>query len=69
MKHALAVAAGLLSAFSLSVAQAAEANYPSRPIRFIVPFAPGGPSDVLSRMAGIKLTDSASSRYECTCGG
>ncbi len=37
---------------------AAEANYPNRSIRFIVPFAPGGPSDVLSRLVGQKLAES-----------
>ena len=36
----------------------AVANYPSRPIRFIVPFVAGGPSDVLSRLLGQKLTES-----------
>ena len=57
MNHAAAVVAGLLCAYTVSGTQAAESNYPNRPIRFIVPFAPGGPSDVLSRMVGMKLTD------------
>lgn len=35
----------------------AAATYPDRPIRFIVPFVPGGPSDVLSRLLGQKLTE------------
>src|SRR5262249_9160995 len=33
------------------------ADYPSRPIRFIVPFVAGGPSDVLSRMLGQKMSE------------
>ena len=57
MNHAAAVVAGLLCAYAVSGTQAAESNYPNRSIRFIVPFAPGGPSDVLSRMVGMKLTD------------
>jgi tripartite-type tricarboxylate transporter receptor subunit TctC len=31
--------------------------YPVKPIRVIVPFAPGGPNDLLARMAGQKITE------------
>src|SRR4051812_23182317 len=31
--------------------------YPSKPIRIIVPFSPGGAGDTLMRFAGQKLTD------------
>jgi tripartite-type tricarboxylate transporter receptor subunit TctC len=36
----------------------AAKDYPNRPIRFIAPFVPGGPSDTLSRYLGLKLTES-----------
>ena len=39
-------------------AQDAAASYPNRPIRFIAPFVAGGPSDLLSRLLGQKLTES-----------
>ena len=32
-------------------------DYPNKPIRYIVPFPPGGSNDVLSRYLGTKLTD------------
>lgn len=36
----------------------AQSNYPARPIRIIVPFAPGGSADTLSRLLGQELTKS-----------
>src|SRR3974377_2283278 len=36
---------------------AAEDAYPSRPIRLIVPFPPGGPTDVMGRLISQALSD------------
>jgi tripartite-type tricarboxylate transporter receptor subunit TctC len=33
-------------------------NYPTKPIRFIVGFAPGGPNDIVARITSQKLTES-----------
>ena len=36
----------------------AQDNYPARPVRFVVPYPPGGSSDVLARVLAQKLTES-----------
>jgi tripartite-type tricarboxylate transporter receptor subunit TctC len=39
-------------------AQGASSAYPTKPIRFVVPFPPGGPLDIMARGIGQKLTES-----------
>ncbi len=48
----------LLGAALLSVAALAQDAYPSRPIRVIVPFPPGGGSDMIARTVAARLGES-----------
>ena len=51
------VAAGLLAAASQPFAALANDAWPSKPVRFIVPFPPGGPVDTTARAASVKLSE------------
>jgi tripartite-type tricarboxylate transporter receptor subunit TctC len=53
------LAACLLSAAGLHAAQAQSATaYPSKPIRIIVGYTPGGANDILARLLGQKMAES-----------
>jgi tripartite-type tricarboxylate transporter receptor subunit TctC len=54
--HALCALVLGLGATPLALAQKAAPDYPSRPIRVIVPFVAGGPMDVIGRLVGQKIT-------------
>jgi tripartite-type tricarboxylate transporter receptor subunit TctC len=49
-----AMGVAIAAAPGLSVAQQ---SYPTKPIRFLVPFTPGGTSDVLTRMISQKMSE------------
>jgi tripartite-type tricarboxylate transporter receptor subunit TctC len=53
----LKLALALALTISTTHALAQTANYPTRPVRLIIPFAPGGGSDILGRMVGQKLAE------------
>lgn len=42
----------------LAGSAAAQTSYPNKPIRFVVPYPPGGFTDILARIVGQKLTES-----------
>ena len=54
---ALMIAAAAAFAASGAAAQSPADKYPERPIKIIVPFAPGGSTDILARVIGQKMTE------------
>src|SRR3954469_14822051 len=52
----LAMAAAIFAASGTS-AQSPAARYPEKPIKIIVPFAPGGSTDILARVIGQKMSE------------
>ena len=54
---AMALAAVATAATAATAASAQDLSFPVRPIRVIVPFAPGGGLDISTRLIGQKLTE------------
>jgi tripartite-type tricarboxylate transporter receptor subunit TctC len=54
---ALTALAAVVSGGVAAPASFAQEGYPSKPVRFIAPYPPGGSSDVLARVLAQKLTD------------
>ena len=48
---------GLTALWACVPALCAAQNYPAKPVRFIIPFPPGGPTDIMGRLAAQRLTE------------
>jgi tripartite-type tricarboxylate transporter receptor subunit TctC len=57
--HLAAVAAALPATSRIAGAQ----TYPDRPVRVVVPYAPGGPTDTITRLLAQKMTEHAGQQF------
>jgi tripartite-type tricarboxylate transporter receptor subunit TctC len=48
---------GLVLALPPAITVAAADDFPSKPIRLIVPFPPGGPNDIIARVVGQRMSE------------
>jgi tripartite-type tricarboxylate transporter receptor subunit TctC len=59
----LLLAASVSVAAADAVADAAADSWPSRPVKFIVGFAPGGPTDLFARLIAQKLSEQTGKNF------
>jgi len=59
MRHVICT---LVAALGISAAAQAQ-NYPHKPVRFIIPFSPGGSSEIVARTLGHKLSESLGQQF------
>ncbi|HUP94531.1 MAG TPA: tripartite tricarboxylate transporter substrate binding protein [Burkholderiales bacterium] len=55
--HVVVLSSLILGSPAACAAEKSAGTYPQKPIRWIVPFPPGGSNDMLSRFLGAKLAD------------
>ena len=60
MPYRRAIMGGLLA---LALSTPAAAQYPNKPITVIVPFAAGGPTDVVTRLVGEHMSRTLGQRW------
>jgi tripartite-type tricarboxylate transporter receptor subunit TctC len=57
MRPILKTLLACVAATAASLASAQAENYPTKPIRFIVPYSPGGSTSMVARLVGEKMTE------------
>ncbi|WP_332697910.1 tripartite tricarboxylate transporter substrate-binding protein [Bosea sp. (in: a-proteobacteria)] len=50
------LALGVIAAVALAIPAQAQTKYPERPVTMIVPFAAGGPTDIIARIVGENMS-------------
>jgi tripartite-type tricarboxylate transporter receptor subunit TctC len=56
-------AAVFAAALAVATAAHAQSGYPNRPVRVIVPFAPGGPSDAIARVLAQQFSETLGQQF------
>jgi len=59
----LAAAMIAVTAFAAPAAVAQTTDWPTKPVKFISPFPPGGSVDPLARLMAVKLTESLGQQF------
>ena len=57
IQRVLTLTLAIASAIATSTVSAQANDYPNRPIRIVVPFPAGGPTDILARVVGLEMSE------------
>jgi tripartite-type tricarboxylate transporter receptor subunit TctC len=63
VRHLARAILGLAIAAVAAIDEASAQNYPDRPVKIVVPFAPAGPTDVIARIVADKMSISLGKQF------